>query len=422
MGLLEPITHKEEIQGLLDSAQSLYDGAKEKLESQKKKTTESLEKLGKLKIDSWSESMESFVEVFGSFKNLEIRQCIDTNMKFAGCDEKPGQMLINISNASMTAGEVAKAGFAAIGTGALVGVAAYGGAMMFAHASTGTAIAALSGIAKKNAALAWFGGGAKAAGGLGMTAGKLVLGGIVVAPILAVAALITSAKSKQKLAEAKKIHAEAEEAATQMNTITAGMAGVASISNNYSDFISKFDKKFRPFIQELRRIRDEHSYDDSSAQVDFNSLTETEQKTLHLSWLMGQIFYSMLSTPILTAEGTVAEEAKKTLASAEIGLKQIKKESAKYIGEEASIGNLIWEPAARNMMIACFILLASIVAISVLTFGSSILKGISLILCAVVAWPIFVIFKNLSASKRYRWRLVRFIAAALLSIAVLILL
>jgi hypothetical protein len=61
--------------------------------------------------------------------------------------------------------------------GAMVGVGAFG------TASTGTAISTLSGAAAYNATLAWFGGGAMAAGGSGIALGTAVLtgGGIVVA-------------------------------------------------------------------------------------------------------------------------------------------------------------------------------------------------------------------------------------------------
>ena len=70
-----------------------------------------------------------------------------------------------------------------IGAGLSVGAAVAGvapSAMMwvattFGTASTGTAISALSGIAAKNAALAWLGGGSLAAGGAGMAAGKALL-------------------------------------------------------------------------------------------------------------------------------------------------------------------------------------------------------------------------------------------------------
>lgn len=196
-----------------------------------------MENLGKVRVNAWAEGIDTFVTAFGTFKNVEMDRRIDTNMEFIGSDEEPKQMLMNIQNASMTANEVAKAGFAALGTDTLVGIASYGGAMMFGIASTGTAIAALSGAAKTNATLAWFGGGAKAAGGLGMAGGKLILAGVVVAPIVAVAAVIAGAKGKEKLAEAKKIHAEAEEAVSQMNIMIAGMEGIAKMSDKLCSYV-----------------------------------------------------------------------------------------------------------------------------------------------------------------------------------------
>ena len=74
-------------------------------------------------------------------------------------------------NALMASG--ASLGGALTGSAALSLMAAYG------TASTGTAIATLSGAAATNASLAAFGGGAVAAGGGGMALGAAALGGIV---------------------------------------------------------------------------------------------------------------------------------------------------------------------------------------------------------------------------------------------------
>lgn len=77
--------------------------------------------------------------------------------------------------------EIKAAGQGAAGVGAGVAVAALGPsaamgiATTFGVASTGTAISALSGAAATNAALAWLGGGALAAGGGGMAAGNAFL-------------------------------------------------------------------------------------------------------------------------------------------------------------------------------------------------------------------------------------------------------
>lgn len=70
-------------------------------------------------------------------------------------------------------------GAAGIGAGLAVAAlgpsAAMGFATSFGIASTGTAISTLSGAAASNAALAWLGGGALAAGGGGMAAGNVFL-------------------------------------------------------------------------------------------------------------------------------------------------------------------------------------------------------------------------------------------------------
>ena len=421
MGLLEPITHKEEIESLLNEAKLMYDNAKNKFESQKKQTTKCLENLGKVKVNAWADGMDTFVTAFGTFKNVDIDRKIDTNMDFIGSDENPKQMLMNIQSASMTANEVAKAGFAALGTGALVGIAFYGGAMMFGTASTGTAIAALSGAAKTNATLAWFGGGAKSAGGLGMAGGKLILAGVVVAPIAAFAAVIASAKGKEKLAEAKRIYAEAEEAVSKMNVMTTGMESIAKMSDNYSGFIKKLNKKFAPFLQELERIKNLHPVDEDG-MIDFDSLSVVEQKTLHISWLMAQIYYHVLSTPILNSKGEVSSEASEALSASTKGLKQIKKDTYKMVAEDVQVGDIFWKPEANKMLIVNFFAVGIMIALGCLSMSTSILKGILLILCCVVAFPVFFKFRNLPASRLYTWRLVRLIGAIVMAITILALL
>lgn len=421
MGLLEPITHKEEIEGLINEAQSKYDAAQKNFEEQKEKTTKSLENLGKTKIDAWAKGMDSFVECFSSFNNIEVVQTIDTNMSFIGSDEEPQQMMVNMQQASLTANEVAKAGVAAIGTGALVGIASYGGAMMFGTASTGTAIAALSGAAKTNATLAFFGGGSKAVGGLGIAGGKFVLAGIVVVPILAVGAVITSVKSKERLAEAKKVHAEAMDAVSKMDIMTTGMNGIEKMSNNYSSFIKKFGKKFKPFIKEMERIRAEHPNGDGE-MIDFNELSVVEQKTLHLSWLMAQIYYHVLSTPILTADGKVSTDAEKVISVAEKEFKQFKKDTFKMTGDDAKAADILWASSARSMMIVNFIAMAIMIFAGVSLFATNVLGGLALFVGAVIAFPIFFKFKAPSASKLWLWRIIRLICAVVFSVLMFIVL
>lgn len=421
MGLLEPITHKKEIEGLLNEAQSKYNNSLKQFENQKEKTTKSLERLGTTKIAAWADGMDSFVDCFSSFNNIEVVQTIDTNMSFIGSDEEPKQMMVNMQQASMTANEVAKAGVAAIGTGALVGIASYGGAMMFGTASTGTAIAALSGAAKTNATLAFFGGGSKAVGGLGIAGGKLVLAGVVAAPILAVAAVITSVKAKEKLAEAKKIHAEAMDAVSKMDTMTTGMNGIEKMSDNYSAFIKKLGKKFQPFIKEMERIRSAHPVA-AGEMIDFNDLSVVEQKTLHLSWLMAQIYYHVLSTPILTADGRASVDAGKVISVAEKEFKQFKRDTFRMTGEDAKAADILWASSAKSMLLVNFIAVAVMIFGAVSMFATNILGGLALLVGAVIAFPIFFKFKPQSASRLWYWRIVRLVCALVFIVLMMIIL
>ena len=80
-------------------------------------------------------------------------------------------------------------GLAAVGSWSLV--------TMLGSASTGAALSGLYGTAATNATLAWFGGGALAAGGGGVAAGVMTLGAIVAAPLVAFTVYKTHSKASE---------------------------------------------------------------------------------------------------------------------------------------------------------------------------------------------------------------------------------
>ncbi|HAS8133453.1 TPA: chemotaxis protein, partial [Vibrio vulnificus] len=83
-------------------------------------------------------------------------------------------------------------------------------------ASTGTPIAALSGAAAYNATMAAIGGGSIAAGGFGMAGGAMVLGGVVAAPIMAIAGWAFASHAEEALSDARKTRSEVNEAIGKM--------------------------------------------------------------------------------------------------------------------------------------------------------------------------------------------------------------
>ena len=95
---------------------------------------------------------------------------------------------------------------AGVGVAAFAPAAAMGIATTFGVASTGTAISALSGAVATKAALAWLGGGALAAGGGGVVAGKALLAlsgpvGWAIGGVSLVGAAIFSSRKNKQIAE-----------------------------------------------------------------------------------------------------------------------------------------------------------------------------------------------------------------------------
>ena len=307
---------------IMAEAQSTYEEAQEAENAERKHLKGCFDRLGALRIDVGAKEMKDFVSVFSSFNNVR-------NDRGIALDDLPKtkaqgwQSLKEMQNASMKAAEIAQAGAASLGSGALAGIAAYGGAMMFASASTGTAIASLSGAAATNATLAWFGGGSLAAGGLGMAGGTAVLGGIVVGPALAVSGFVRDAKAKENLAYARAKAAEVDEAVEKTAVLVDFMKKTADIAEDYSRFLVRFRSPFGQIVNELQLIkyraeqrRRRMGVGLHGEKVDFDSLTVAEQKKLQQSWLMAQVMQSILSVSLLTKDGELDPEAQTVLKDA----------------------------------------------------------------------------------------------------------
>ncbi|ASF48498.1 hypothetical protein [Methylovulum psychrotolerans] len=158
-----------------EKAQELYDEAKNDLEFAHNNARQAMEDLGESKFEIYEKSIIPFVEVFSNIKHINF----DDNSLLDARDlpQVSNTELKEIREAALAMKEIVGGGIAALGTGGLAGLAAYGGVGLLGTASTGTAIATLSGVAATNATLAWLGGGSLAAGGWGMAGGVYVLGG-----------------------------------------------------------------------------------------------------------------------------------------------------------------------------------------------------------------------------------------------------
>lgn len=144
---------------------------------------------------------------------------------------------ISAADIAMNTGKGLSAGIGtAVGAWALVST--------YGVASTGTAIATLSGATATNAALAWFGGGSLAAGGGGMAAGSVVLGGIVAIPALALTGLFSHLKANKKIKEIEEKIYEVREANSKIKSNISGMEFADKRAVEIMDSLEKGKKVF----------------------------------------------------------------------------------------------------------------------------------------------------------------------------------
>lgn len=194
---VDGMDNKEKAEKTLEEAKTRYNSTKEKLDSEQESVQNQLEALGQtyLAIAKDFEKFEIIVDEL--LDRLDINK--DKHLTLNLPEYKLNQIKALTVNFNSAATNIA--GGAAAGT--LASFAAYSGVMAFGTASTGTAIAGLSGAAAKTATLAALGGGSLAAGGFGIAGGMAVLGGVVAAPALALMGWAYSSETEDALNKAQ---------------------------------------------------------------------------------------------------------------------------------------------------------------------------------------------------------------------------
>lgn len=197
---------------IIEESKEKYETSKLAFDEVNEKIEKSLTKLGELQLKVGTS--------FSDFQTMaeSLLQKINKSSGEKVVLSIPQHQLDKIEQLSISAvnymGKVAGAGV----VGAASAYAVYGGVMALAAASTGTPIAALSGVAAYNATLAAIGGGSLATGGLGMAGGTMILGGVVAAPIIAVAGWAFASHAEEALSDAFKVREEVDEAVIKLES------------------------------------------------------------------------------------------------------------------------------------------------------------------------------------------------------------
>ena len=279
-------------------ANQSIENARDELDRQRKEVGAALESLGKEKLAILEGNVTDFVTTFEKIKNIDFQSSIGLEeLKNLHIDQNTFRELKELGSFALGVAGGAAAGVAG---GALTAVGAYGAAMTFASASTGTAISALSGAAATNATLAFFGGGSLASGGLGMVGGMYVLGGLVAGPALMVMGMITEAKSKEKLEKALSNKAQADEIVESLNAASVQCSAIRRRTYMFYNLLAHLDSLFLPQVWKMQDIVETEG-------VDYRAYTLESKKSIAAAASTACTIKAVLDTPILTPEGELTE-------------------------------------------------------------------------------------------------------------------
>ena len=184
--------------------------------------------------------------------------------------------------------------------GGAVAFAAYGAAGWLATASTGTAISALSGAAATNATLAFFGGGALAAGGLGMAGGACVLGGLVAGPALLVLGAVMGAKASKKLDDAYSNLAEAKKAKAELDVLVTACKAIKARCELFTNLLIRVDCLMMKQNQNFERII-------NTEGTDYMNYSEASKQGVMAVLATAKAYKALIDTPLLDEKGKLLD-------------------------------------------------------------------------------------------------------------------
>ena len=269
---------------LAEEAKIRYESAVENLKKDEATTNRLAERYGDIQLHVMTTTVRRFIK----FLENSGRKTSESDKKILEGINFSVQQINEYKAATMNAesylvGAVKSATAATAGYSGAIGIATSIGA-----ASTGTAISSLSGAAAWNATLAWFGGGAIAAGGGGMAVGTIVLGSITVVPALAIGGFFAAREGKKAMTKAREYEAQVNVAIAEI------------------EFAREFAQQVSSRITELRGIFEEINsraiagLDDLEAHV-IDSKIDTD-KFQHVGLLMKGLI-EILKTPVLNPQG-----------------------------------------------------------------------------------------------------------------------
>ena len=310
-----------------NDASYMVSRAQSSLEEERETTNAKLEDYGNRKLRAFNGVIADFIETYGRLENVELSDSPELDKLMQGQDGLTAiQELQHDYQMLQSAGLGLGAGF---GSGAALAFGAYSGTMALATASTGTAIASLSGVAATNATLAWLGGGALSAGGLGMAGGTMVLGSIVAGPALAIFGHIVGNRGEEALHNAKTNLEKAKSVRDECANAVAKLEAIGEVVALANHTLMTASARVRGSVKKLKLVIEQEG-------TDFQQLTEDSQAVVFRTVKCAQLIKAMIDTAILDKDGNLVLATKKRVQEIQKAVNGEAQGTAEVIDEAAA--------------------------------------------------------------------------------------
>lgn len=268
----------------MKSAQKRHDGNVAKFKTENDATCKQMDTLGKVELGILN-SFEDFSNTIEKIQNRPEFQEYKRNGIIL-----PKYNKEELKNVSVGAG-VLLGGLGGAAVGAAGGYAAAGATtaavMALGTASTGTAIASLSGVAATNATLAALGGGAIAAGGGGMALGTTILGATTLGVGILVGGIIFNLVGGSLSDKADDAWAQMLKAEKEINTVCSYLNDLKTIAADYTHSLNKVKDKYLESFNFISYVVNKMH------KTDWNDFTREERLATENSVLLVGLLYKM---------------------------------------------------------------------------------------------------------------------------------
>lgn len=274
----------------MESAKRMQRRAINKFEENNKKTTKQMDSIGETELSILS-SFEEFADLMENIQGRpEFKKYSKEDIKL------PEYTAEELREVSAGAG-VLMGGLGGAAAGTAGGFAAAGATtsavMALGTASTGTAIASLSGAAATNATLALLGGGTIAAGGGGVALGTAVLGGATLGVGLLVGGMIFNVTGSKLSEKADEAYSQARKTEKSIDEIVGYLKELYESAKSFEDCLKEVKEQYQKRMDIMKVV----VY--VQKKINWDEFTETEKEITENLILLVGLLYKMCQVKLV---------------------------------------------------------------------------------------------------------------------------